>query len=115
MKKIILLCLITNLLGGCASKLNKTTTERRGNPGQAVAYDGFVRQRTQELKQMGGPFKDHSAAQQKATEEANSRFGSNPGDSVTTTWSTNSQADKARAQDEFNDKLHDMEKQKRTD
>lgn len=115
MKRIIFLTLIGGILSGCSSKVHKTTTEHRSNPAQAVAYGGFVQQRTQELQQMGGPFKDRAVAEQKATEEANSRFGGDPGDSVTTTWSSNSQADKARAQDEFNDKLHDMEKQKRAD
>ncbi len=115
MKKIILLSLAAGVLSGCASKVTKTTTEHRGNPAQGIAYGGFVQQRTEQLQQMGGPFKDRAVAEQKAVEEANSRFGTDANDSVTTIWSTDPQADKARAQDEFNDKLADMEKRKRTD
>lgn len=115
MKKILLLISIVAALSGCSSKTKKTTTEHRGNATQSIVYGGFVQQRTEQLQQMGGPFKDRAVAEQKAIEEANSRFGGNPGDSVTTTWSTNSQADKARAQDEFTDTLNDMEKKKRAD
>lgn len=113
MKTILFLFSIVIGLSGCASKVAKTTTEHRGDPAQSIAYGGFVRQRTEQLQQMGGPFKDRAAAEQKAIEEANSRFGGDPGDSVTTTWSTNS--DKAHAQEEFTDKLNDMEKKKRTE
>jgi hypothetical protein len=115
MKKIILLSLIAGILSACSSKVNKTTSEHRGNPARGIAYGGFVQQRAEQLQQMGGPFKDRAVAEQKATEEANTRFGADANDLVTTTWSTDPLADKARAQDEFNDKLHDMEKQKRVD
>lgn len=113
MKKILLLLSLAVCFSGCASKVAKTTTEHRGDPSQSIAYGGFVRQRTEQLQQMGGPFKDRATAEQKAIEEADSRFGGNPGDSVTTTWSTNT--DKAHAQEEFTDKLNDMEKKKRTE
>jgi hypothetical protein len=115
MIKIIFPCLFVAVISGCASKVTKTTTEHRGNPAQSVAYGGFVQQRTEELQQLGGPFKDHAVARQKAVDEADSRFGADSQDSVTTIWTTNPQADKARAQDEFTDKLNDMEKQKRTE
>ena len=115
MKHTLLLIALASGLSGCASKFTKTTTEHRANPSRSIAYGGYVEQRTEQLQQMGGPFKERAVAEQKASDEANSRFGAEATDSVTTTWSTDPQAGRARAQDEFTDTLNDMEKRKRTD
>jgi hypothetical protein len=109
MKKIPLIVLLAAAFSGCTSKPIATTKEHRGNPANAIAYGGFIDQRTEQLQQMGGPFKDRAAARQKAEEEANTHFGGPAGDSVTTTWSSS----KAQAQEEFTDKLDDMAKQKK--
>ena len=109
MKKVLLATLLTAGLAGCTSKPVVATKEHRGDPSTGAAYAGFVNERTEELEQMGGPFRNHAAARQKAQEEASSRFGSSAVDSVTTTWS----AGKAQAQDEFTDKLDDMARAKK--
>ena len=113
MKRILVIAWIAAGFCGCSSKPVSTTKEHRGNPANAIAYSGFVDQRTEQLQQMGGPFKEQTAARQKAEEEANSRFGGPGGDSVTTTWTSSNAADKARAQDEFTDKLDDMAREKK--
>jgi hypothetical protein len=109
MKKIIPLVLIAACFSGCNSKRTAITKEHRGNPASGIADGGFVNQRTGQLQQMGGPFKDRAAAEQKAIEEANSHFGGPGGDTVTTTWSNS----KAQAQEEFTDKLDDLARQKK--
>ena len=109
MKKIIPLIFIATCFSGCTSKRSAVTKEYRGDPASGVAHDSFVRQRTGQLQQMGGPFKDRGAAAGKAVEEANSHFGGPGGDTVTTTWSKS----KAQVQEEFTDKLDDMAKQKK--
>jgi hypothetical protein len=109
MKKLIPLIFIAACFSGCNSKHTAVTKEHRGDPASGVAHDSFVRQRTGQLQQMGGPFKDRGAAAAKASEAANSYFGGPGGDTVTTTWSNN----KAQAQEEFTGKLNDMAKQKK--
>ncbi|HEY4246407.1 MAG TPA: hypothetical protein VGM64_06090 [Lacunisphaera sp.] len=104
---VILLC-----LSGCTSKPVASTKEHRGDPARSIAYDNYVSRRTTELQSMGGKLKDHGAATLKAQEEANDLFGGPPGDLVTTTWGPKS---KAQIQEEFTDKLDDMDKKKRTD
>lgn len=113
MKTIPFLILIVACFTGCTSKLASTTKEHRGNTGEAVAYDNFIRHRTEELQRMGGPFKDRTAAAFKAQEEASSLFGAAPGDSVTTTWTSAKYASKVAAQEEFTEKLDDMDKEKK--
>lgn len=109
MKTFILIAALGLFISGCESKPVASTKEHRGDPSQSVAYDRFVVRRTAELQQMGGKLQDRGTASLKAQEEANSTFGGPPGDSVTTTWSSG----KAQAQEEFTDKLDDMEKAKR--
>lgn len=110
MKKNITFLSFIVCLAACSSRPKATTTEHRGDPGQSIAYRGFVDQRTRELQEMGGPFNNPATARQKAEDEANSRFGGNPGDSVTTTWSS----DKTNTQEEFTDKLDDMAREKKS-
>lgn len=106
MKKTLLVSLISVVLCGCTSKPVAKTTEHRAEPANAQAYSNFVNRRTAELQQMGGPFKDHGAANTKAQEDAISRFGGVAQDTVTTTWSSGN----AQAQEEFTDKLDAMAK-----
>ncbi|MEO6993169.1 MAG: hypothetical protein ABI273_06050 [Lacunisphaera sp.] len=112
MKAIFPSALILLCLSGCTSKPIAKTTEHRGDTAQSIAYDKYISRRTTELQNMGGKLKDHQAAAQKAQEEANDIFGGPPGDSVSTTWGPKSKAD---SQQEFTDKLDDMDKKKRTD
>lgn len=104
---VILLC-----VSGCTSKPVATTKEHRGDPSQSIAYDNFISRRTAELQSMGGKLKDHDVAALKAQEEADALFGGPQGDSVTTTWGPKS---KAQSQQEFTDKLDDMDRKKRRD
>ena len=112
MKPILSAGLIILGLWGCTLKPVATTKEHRGDAAQSIAYNDFISRRTSELQNMGGKFKDHDTAAQKAQEEANDLFGAPPGDSVTTTWGPKS---KAQIQEEFTDKLDDMDRKKRTD
>jgi hypothetical protein len=106
------LILILSSLCGCMSKPVATTKENRGDAAQSIAYNDFISRRTSELQSMGGKLKDHDTAALKAQEEANDLFGGPPGDSVTATWGAKS---KAQIQEEFTDKLDNMDKKKRTD
>jgi hypothetical protein len=112
MKALLSSSLILLCLSGCMSKPVATTKERRGDPAQSLAYNNFISRRTAELQSMGGKLKDHCTAALKAQEEADTLFGGPPGDSVTTTWGPKS---KAQMQEEFIDKLDDMDRKKRTD
>ena len=113
--KIILSAGLTLLcLSGCTSKPVATTKEHRGDQAQSIAYNDFISRRTAELQSMGGKLKDHGTAALKAQEEADALFGGPPGDSVTTTWAWGPKS-KAQVQQEFTDKLDDMDRKKRTD
>ena len=107
MKTLALLALIAASLCGCTAK----TRENRTATAQAATYNNYVNQRTAELQRMGGPFKEQGAANLKAREEANSRFGGEPAE-VTTTWSWGKGAGKVEAQEKFTGDLDDMAKKK---
>ena len=111
MKKIIPLIVIATFFCGCNSKPVTKTQEKRWNAARAVAYNDFVNQRTEELQQMGGPFKERGAASAKAREDAATRFGGVPSD-VTTTWTWGKNADRVEAQEQFTATLDDMAKSK---
>jgi len=74
------------LLVGCAHRATKTTEVHRPDL-QASAYNDYVTRRTQELRQMGGPFQDELAARTKAEEQAHDLYGEPPAEYRTTwTW-----------------------------
>lgn len=111
MNRMLPLALVMILLAGCQSKaVRKTEVHRRDL--QGVAYEDFVAQRTHELEQMGGPFKDKATAEAKAREEAAARFGDVPPE-YSTTWTWGKDADKAKAQAELNEKLAKMDRDSR--
>lgn len=112
-RSLWLLCAVA-ALSGCTSKPVATTKEYRADPAQRAAYGSFVAARTEELQRMGGPFKNPSAANMKAQEEAAQHFGEGANDQVTTTWQSEKEAGKAQAQQEFTDKLDDLAKDRQT-
>jgi hypothetical protein len=102
------LALVLLVLAGCHSKpVRSTETHRRDL--QAVAYEDFVAQRTQELQRMGGPFQDRATAESKAREEAAARYGDVPAE-YQTTWTWGQDAGKAEAQKDLNEKLEKMDR-----
>jgi len=104
MKRMLPLLLAVVFSAGCAAKMERTTKVHRPDA-ENVAYHQYVNQRTAELQQMGGPFKDPGMAAARAAQDAEGRFGDLPPD-VSTTWSWGN--GNAEAQSEFNDQLEKM-------
>jgi hypothetical protein len=108
MNRLLPLPMVMLALTACHTKPVRTTETHRPDL-QTAHYEDYVARRTQELEQMGGPFKDHAVAEAKAREEATDRFGEEPPTS-STTWTWGKGAKDPAAQAELEDKLDKMDR-----
>ena len=107
MPRSLLLVFLAGCVAGCHQPTQRTTTISPRDT-QGLAYDQFVEQRTQELMQMGGPFKDRAYAAEKARAQADARFGTpEPEYANTWTWGGTDR----EAQDDLETKLTKMERE----
>lgn len=103
---LLFLCVV---LGACSTKPVKTTQVRE--PGfRSTEYGDFRTRRVEELQRMGGPFSERGVAEQKATEEANARYGE-PAPDVTTTWEWGKGAGRKAAQADVVSTLEKMQRE----
>jgi len=110
MPRLLPLAGLLLLVLGCSSK--PLVTERQPPQRSTVsgpAYFQYVEQRVAELQRMGGPFADKTKAREKALRDADARFGPPPAD-FATTWAWGPEAEKVRAQADFNAELDKMQR-----
>lgn len=110
MHRILFLWLCVVFVTGCGTK-PVTKTEVHQPDSQSIAYHGFIARRTDELQQMGGPFKDRNVAATKATDEAKHLYGEVPAE-YTTTWSWGKKARDTEAQAKINAEFEKMARNK---
>lgn len=92
----------------CHTKPVRTTEPRRPDL-QTERYESYVARCTQELEQMGGPFKGHAVAEAKARKEATDRLGEES-PTYSTSWIWGKGAKDPAAQANLEDKLDKMDR-----